>query len=221
MEPISTSEKKSNEDNEKLHSLSSNICVSSNSHSSSSDKNVSASNDNADIIYDNPSLWRSDGPSFVDETCAELSMLSSKLTKKYIWCLSLSELCMTATEKVEISTANTVVKDLYDNAHNIALTGTIKNTDLKTRLHLSGLFTGEDHQLQPISVGFIVQRTLSPFIFQNIDILVSTMNNDGLLLLDYSVSNKEELQINHILQDIYFKHSAAQLRNYSELSLIT
>lgn len=127
---------------------------------------------------------------------------------------------MIATEKVEMSTANTVVKDLYDNAHNIASTGTIKNTDFNTRLYLLGLFTGEDNQLQPTSVGFVVQKTLSPFMLQNIEILVSTMNSDDLLLLDYSASNKKGLQINHILQDIYFKHSAAQLRNYSVLPLI-
>lgn len=147
-------------------------------------------------------------------------MLSSKLTKKYIWCLSLSELCTAATEKVEMSTANVIVKELYDNAHKTATTGVIKNTDLNARLCLSGLFKGEDHQLQPISVGFVVQRTLSPLMIQNIEILATTMNSDSLLLLNYSVSNKEELQINHILQDIYFKHSAAQLRDYSELSLI-
>lgn len=70
MDPISTLEEESNEDNnEKSHN-----------HNSSSDKNESVSHDSADIIYDDPSLWRSDGSSFVDE----LSMLSSKLTKKYI-----------------------------------------------------------------------------------------------------------------------------------------
>ncbi|CEG75880.1 hypothetical protein RMATCC62417_10856 [Rhizopus microsporus] len=120
-----------------------------------------------------------------------------------------------------MSTANTVVKDLYDNAHSLASTGIIKNIDLNIRLCLSSLFPGEGHQLQPISLGFVVQRTLSPFILQNIEVLVSTMNNDDLLPLDYSVSNKEELQINRILQDIYFKHSAAQYRNHSEFSLIT
>ncbi|KAG0796151.1 hypothetical protein G6F16_002315 [Rhizopus arrhizus] len=220
LEQISTLEEESNEDNKEPHSSSSDNCISSNTHNSSSDKNESESNNAADIIYDDPSLWRSDGPSFVDETYAELSMLSSKLTKKYIWCLSLSELCTIATEKVEMSTANVAVKELYDNTHNTAATGVIKNTDLNARLCLSGLFKGEDHLLQPISVGFIVQRTLSPFMVQNIEILVSTMNNDDLLLLDYSVSNKEELQINHILQDIYFKHSAAKLRDCSELSSI-
>ncbi|KAL4215899.1 hypothetical protein AB4K20DRAFT_1876199 [Rhizopus microsporus] len=46
------------------------------------------------------------------------------------------------------------------------------------------------------------------------------MSSNGLLLLYYFISNKEGLQINHILQVIYFKYSAAQLRNYSELSSI-
>lgn len=56
---------------------------------------------------------------------------------------------MIVTEKVEMSTANTVVKDLYDNAHSIVSTRIIKSTDLNTRLYLLGLFTGEDNQLQP------------------------------------------------------------------------
>jgi hypothetical protein len=37
-------------------------------------------------------------------------MLSSKITKQHIWCLSLSELRMIAKKKVEMPTANTAVK---------------------------------------------------------------------------------------------------------------
>lgn len=163
----------------------------STSYDSSFDKNESVSNDTADIIYDVPSLWRSDGLSFVDEIYAELSMLSSKLTEQSSWSLSLSELRMVATEKVEMSTTNAAIKDLYDKAHDIALNRMAKNIDLITRLRLSGIFKTEDHQLQQISVGFIVQRTMTPFTLQNIEILMSTMNSDGLLLLDYSVSKRK------------------------------
>lgn len=76
--------------------------------------------------------------------------------------------------------------------------------------------------MQPISVGFVVrQANFSPLILQNIDILLSAIRDNNLLMLNYAVNNMEELQVNHILQDIYFRHSAIKFREYSELSLIS
>ncbi|RCH99167.1 hypothetical protein CU098_009740 [Rhizopus stolonifer] len=46
------------------------------------------------------------------------------------------------------------------------------------------------------------------------------MSNNELLRLDYNFTNREELAINHILTDIYFKHSAEKHREDTELSLL-
>ncbi|ORE19074.1 hypothetical protein BCV71DRAFT_284319 [Rhizopus microsporus] len=56
----------------------------SKNHNTSSGKNVTVNEDTADIVYVDSSLWRSNGPSVVDKTYAEMSMLSSKTTKQYI-----------------------------------------------------------------------------------------------------------------------------------------
>lgn len=91
---------------------------------------------------------------------------------------------------------------------------------MDTRLKLPGLFSSIDYEPQPISVGFVAEQVIfSPLTTQNINTLTSAMRNNGLLRLDYNFLTMEELAINHIRTDIYFKHSAAKYREDTELSL--
>lgn len=121
-----------------------------------------------------------------------------------------------------MTTSNKAVQNIYDDSHDNASSGKIKINDLDTRLYLSGLFNSEVYQVQPISIGFTVQSINLSLLMKkkNTGILITTMKDNSLLKLDYGVNNLQELQVNHILQDIYFRHSAAKLRKYSELTLI-
>jgi hypothetical protein len=130
------------------------------------------------------------------------------------------EIGIIVADKLEINTTNSTIKTVYDKTHNDIKTGNTKNTDLDIRLKLPGLFSSIDYEPQPISVGFVAEQVIfSPLVTQNINTLTSAMRNNGLLRLDYNFLTMEELAINHILTDIYFKHSAAKYRENTELSL--
>ncbi|KAG1383809.1 hypothetical protein G6F61_001015 [Rhizopus arrhizus] len=89
------------------------------------------------------------------------------------------------------------------------------------RLRLSGLFSSVDYEPQPISVGYVAEQAIfSPLTTQNINILTSAMQSNELLRLDHNYTTMEELAINHILTDVYLKHSTSKYREDSELSLL-
>lgn len=138
-----------------------------------------------------------------------------------MWCLSMCGIGVIVTDKVEMNTTNAEIKAIYDKLHDSIKTDNIKNTDLDTRLKLSGLFNCIDYETQPISLGFVAeQATFSVLTQRNIITLSSAMLNNELLRLDYNFATIEELAINHILTDIYFKHSAENHREDTELSLL-
>ncbi|KAG1144517.1 hypothetical protein G6F37_006159 [Rhizopus arrhizus] len=191
------------------------------SNDSLTNKSITEDSEVVEVVYDRSSLWLSDGSDYVPETNTEPSLPSIKFIKKFIWCLSMCEIGIIVTDKVEINTTNSTIKMVYDKAHNDIKTGNTKNIDLDTRLKLSGLFNSIDYEPQPISVGFVAEQVIfSPLTTQNINTLTSAMRNNELLRLDYNSLTMEELAVNHILTDIYFKHSAAKYREDTELSLL-
>ncbi|KAG1145842.1 hypothetical protein G6F37_006196 [Rhizopus arrhizus] len=151
-----------------------------------------------EISYDNSgSLWRSDGSDYVYEIDVKSSSKSTEFEKKFLWCLSMCELETIVTGKVGMITTNTTLKNLYDKAHQETKTG--KST----------------------SVGFVAQpMDFSLLTQQNINTPMSAMRSDDLLRLNNDLLTMEELAANHILADIYFRHSTTKYRQKLELSLI-
>ncbi|KAI7892565.1 uncharacterized protein EV154DRAFT_418383 [Mucor mucedo] len=120
-----------------------------------------------------------------------------------------------------MNTSNYTIKAIYDEAHSKIKTGNIKNTNLDIRLTLSGLFNSNDYEPQPISVGYVAEQAIfSPLTLRNIDILAYAMQSRELLRLDNNYTTMEELSINHIITDVYLKHSTSKYREDSELSLL-
>ncbi|KAG1150367.1 hypothetical protein G6F37_011215 [Rhizopus arrhizus] len=115
-----------------------------------------------------------------------------KFTKKFFWYLSLCEMGIITTDKRDKN-------------------GQYQNTNLDIRLRLSGLFSSVDYEPQPISVGYVAEQAIfSPLTTQNINILTSAMQSNELLRLDHNYTTMEELAINHILTDVYLKHSTSK-----------
>lgn len=169
-------------------------------------RSITEDNEAVEVIYDESSLWLSGGSSYIPETNTEPSLPSMKFTKKFFWYLSLCEMCIITTDKVEVNTTNYTIKTIYDEAHSEIKTGNIKNTNLDIRLRLSGLFSSVDYKPQPISVRYIAEQAIfSPLTTQNIKILTSAIQSNELLRLDHSYTTMEELAINHILTDVYLK----------------
>ncbi|KAG1463835.1 hypothetical protein G6F56_005203 [Rhizopus delemar] len=169
-------------------------------------RSITEDNEAVEVIYDESSLWLSGGSSYIPETNTEPSLPSMKFTKKFFWYLSLCEMCIITTDKVEVNTTNYTIKTIYDEAHSEIKTGNIKNTNLDIRLRLSGLFSSVDYEPQPISVRYIAEQAIfSPLTTQNIKILTSAIQSNELLRLDHNYTTMEELAINHILTDVYLK----------------
>lgn len=83
------------------------------------------------------------------------------------------------------------------------------------------LFSRVDYEPQPISIGSVAQQAIfSPLTTQNINTLTSAMQSNEFLRPDYNFLTMKELAINHILTDIYLKHSAFKYREDSELLLL-
>lgn len=61
-----------------------------------------------------------------------------------------------------MNTTNNTIKTVYDEAHKKMKMGDMKNTNLESRLQLSGLFSSSvDYKPQQISVEFMVELSIN------------------------------------------------------------
>ncbi|KAI9004830.1 hypothetical protein CLU79DRAFT_806773 [Phycomyces nitens] len=120
-------------------------------------------------------------------------------------------------------TANEKVKNVYDSCHALATSGGLRASDHEKILHISGLFDCEstNYDMTPISEMFIVSEVRIPEITkQNIARLVSALDGKILLTLA-SHTTMEELQLNHIIMDMYLNIINKKIATESsELQLI-
>lgn len=166
-----------------------------------------------------------DDPSYTCDT-TEITATNSMSTKKSVkqmWTLSLCELELIITEKVEMKTSNDEIRSVYDSCHAVAINGKLKPNDKRRILNLSGLFDCETElSISPVSVKYVAcSTTLSEGVKKNIACLSTAIKDHTFMKLDHNPESLEDLQLNHVITDLYLNAmDKNNLNKGNELNLI-
>lgn len=161
-------------------------------------------------------------------TCdiTEITATNSVTTKKsarQMWTLSLYELGSIVIEKVEMKTSNDKIRSIYDSCHAVAINEKLKPNDNHRILNLSGLFDCEaELSISSISVKYVACNTiLSEGVKRTIACLNTSIENRIFMKLDHNPESLEDLQLNHIIPDLYLNvMDKNNLNKDNELNLI-
>ncbi|KAG1167051.1 hypothetical protein G6F36_012701 [Rhizopus arrhizus] len=183
-------------------------------------------NNNRLVYFIDAALSESSSVGDSSYTCdiTEITATNSVTTKKsarQMWTLSLCELESIVTEKVEMKTSNDKIRSIHDSCHAVAINGKLKPNDKRRILNLSGLFDCETElSISSISVKYVACNTiLSEGVKRTIACLNTSIENRIFMKLDHNPESLEDLQLNHIIPDLYLNFMN-NLNKGNELNLI-
>lgn len=118
-----------------------------------------------------------------------------------MWTLSLYELEVMITEKVEMKISNSDIRSIYDSCHAMAINERLKPNDHRRILNLSSLFDCETEcSISSISAKYVASNAmLSEGARKNIVCLNTAIENRIFIKLDCSPESLEDLRLNHII----------------------
>jgi hypothetical protein len=153
------------------------------------------------------------------ETMTEVSSTWSVIG--YVWSMTLSELGIIAEGKKEMSTTNSNIKSIYDNAHDLASVKLLKPTDIDKRLFLSALFD-IPRSSNPIDHRYLVPlKNLPQNIIRCVKAMEQAMTNNTVINTHgIPLNTVDEVALHHILVGIYLNHSKPLKRRSSEIEFI-